>query len=51
MQGEVHIRMQDTDRTPGNRILDTVYVDEMYIRSENSQGNVPPGCPGQPESH
>jgi PKD repeat protein len=45
LQGEVRIRLRDTDRTPGSRTLDTVYVDEMYIRSENGQGNLPPAVP------
>jgi PKD repeat protein len=45
MHGEVRIRLQDTDRTPGNQTLDRFYVDEMYIRSENSQGNIPPTVP------
>ena len=29
----VMIRVRDTDRTPGNVALDTVFVDEMFIRS------------------
>jgi len=32
--GTVYIRVTDTDRTAGNKTLDTIYVDHMYIRSE-----------------
>ena len=34
--GTVTIRVTDTDQTPGNRTRDTLYVDEMYIRSESA---------------
>lgn len=33
LSGTVYIRVVDTDRTPGNRELNTVYVDWMYIES------------------
>jgi hypothetical protein len=34
INGTVYFRVKDTDRTPGNRTLDTIYIDHMYIRSE-----------------
>jgi hypothetical protein len=33
ISGTVYIRVRDTDRTAGNRILDTIYIDHMFIRS------------------
>jgi hypothetical protein len=33
VSGTVYVKVEDTDRSQGNRNLDTVYVDEMYIRS------------------
>ncbi|MHC4424513.1 MAG: metallophosphoesterase family protein, partial [Planctomycetota bacterium] len=32
--GTIYIRVTDTDQTSGNRSLDTIYIDHMYIRSE-----------------
>jgi len=32
-EGTVYIRVTDTDRTAGNRALDTIYIDQMFIRS------------------
>jgi PKD repeat protein len=43
--GEVQIRLRDTDRTAGHVTTDTLYVDEMFIRSEVSQGGEPPSAP------
>ncbi len=40
VSGAVYIRVVDTDRTPGNRSLDGVYLDYMYI--ETISGPVPP---------
>ena len=34
ISGMVYIRVRDADRTAGNRTLDTIYIDHMYIRSE-----------------
>ena len=34
ISGTVYIRVRDTDRTAGNRVLDTIYIDHMFIRSE-----------------
>ncbi|MHC4155175.1 MAG: LamG-like jellyroll fold domain-containing protein, partial [Planctomycetota bacterium] len=39
--GVVHIRVADTDQSQGNRTLDTVYIDHMFIRSVI--GPPPPG--------
>ena len=43
--GTIYIRVQDTDRTARNRALDTVYIDQLYIRSDNSTPPVPPDAP------
>ena len=43
-QGSVLIRVLDTDRSSGNKFLDTVFVDELYISTENQPG-VPPPAP------
>ncbi len=40
ISGTVYIRVVDADQTPGNRNLDAVYVDYMYI--ESTSGPVPP---------
>jgi|GEM_PF-1193178 len=43
----IYIRVRDTDRTPGNRELDEIFVDHLFIRSEVS-GNpdtTPPTVP------
>jgi hypothetical protein len=44
LSGTVYIRVVDTDRTAGHNSLDTVFIDHMYIRAENSQGS-PPSAP------
>jgi subtilase family protein/Big-like domain-containing protein/Calx-beta domain-containing protein len=31
--GTVYVRVQDTDRSPGNRSKDTVFIDHMYIET------------------
>ncbi len=38
--GTVYVRVVDTDRSAGNRSLDTIYVDDMYITSVS--GGTPP---------
>jgi PKD repeat protein len=43
--GTVYLRAVDTDRSQGNRSLDTVYVDELRIRVENATGEPPDGNP------
>jgi PKD repeat protein len=40
--GDLRIRVNDSDQTPGNLSLDTVHVDQMYIRTENQTGGVAP---------
>lgn len=44
VNGTVYIRVEDTDRTPGNRSLDTVFVDHLYIRAASGAGD-PPAAP------
>jgi hypothetical protein len=45
-RGTVYIRVVDTDRTPGNRVMDSVYIDHMFIRSETLPGD-PPAPPSE----
>ncbi|MGB5178969.1 MAG: PKD domain-containing protein [Gammaproteobacteria bacterium] len=40
--GDLRIRVNDSDQLPGNRELDTVYVDKMVIRTENQTAAVAP---------
>jgi len=47
LTGTVYIRVTDTDRTQGNKSLDTVYVDELYI--ETSAGGEPDTTPPTPD--
>jgi hypothetical protein len=35
LSGTLYIRVRDTDRTKGNRLLDTIFIDHMFIRSES----------------
>lgn len=44
IQGTVYVRVSDSDHSPGNRTLDTVYMDHLYIRSEVQPGD-PPAAP------
>jgi len=39
ISGTVYVRVRDTDQTAGNRTLDTIYIDHMFIRSVSG----PPG--------
>lgn len=41
--GTIYIRVNDTNQQAGNSALDTVFVDHLYIRSEN--GEPPPNNP------
>jgi hypothetical protein len=43
--GTLYLRVTDTDRTPGHREKDTVYIDHMFVRSDGPLGN-PPLAPG-----
>ncbi|RPH94341.1 MAG: hypothetical protein EHM72_15690, partial [Calditrichaeota bacterium] len=38
LSGNVFIRVVDTDHTKRNRVLDFIYVDHMFVRSETSLG-------------
>ena len=40
--GTLYVRVSDTDRTEGNRNLDTVFVARMYVLSEAQAGDPPP---------
>ncbi len=40
--GDVRIRVEDSDSTLGHVSLDTVYVDHMFLRTENSSGGAVP---------
>jgi hypothetical protein len=31
-RGTLHIRVRDSDQTPGQQVLDTVYVDHLFVR-------------------
>jgi len=42
--GPVYIRVEDSDQTPGNRNLDTVFIDHLYIHAESGAGD-PPAAP------
>jgi hypothetical protein len=41
VSGSVYVRVMDTDRSPGNRALDTVFVDHLYIQTMIVHGPVP----------
>ncbi|UCE99380.1 MAG: DUF362 domain-containing protein [Planctomycetota bacterium] len=46
ISGIVYIRVKDTDQTKGNLVLDTVYIDDMYITSDYGVGpDVTPPSP------
>jgi len=36
--GVIRVRVEDTDQTAGNRSLDTAYIDQLYVRTENGGG-------------
>jgi hypothetical protein len=42
ISGTVYIRVTDSDQTQGNRALDTVYIDHMFICSETGGGPCTP---------
>lgn len=48
--GDVRIRVEDTDHTPGQRDLDTVYVQHLYISSETLLGGDVPTKPTLPSA-
>jgi PKD repeat protein/murein DD-endopeptidase MepM/ murein hydrolase activator NlpD len=43
--GTVYIRVADTDRTPGHQGLDSVIVDQLIIRADETVPTDPPGVP------
>ena len=43
--GIVFVRVLDTDQTPGNRTLDSVFIDDMGIASIGGTGPTPPAAP------
>ena len=47
LSGTVYIKVEDTDWTRGHTILDTVYIDHMYIEA-SSPPNRPPATPTDP---
>lgn len=46
LNGNVYIRVVDTDQTSGNLSLDTVFIDELFIRSSGITTPTPPNAPG-----
>ncbi len=45
--GTLTIRVTDTDQTPGASVLDTVYIDHLYVEAAFEQVD-PPVAPGTP---
>ncbi len=43
--GTVYIRVTDTDQTSGNRNLDSVFIDQLFIRTDNATEVDPPAAP------
>jgi len=41
ISGTLYIRVTDTDRTPGNNVLDSIAVDQLYVRTGFEAGEVP----------
>jgi len=49
LSGTIYIRVLDTDQTSGNRGLDTIYIDHMYIEAGGTPPpNRPPSNPADP---
>ncbi|UCD05500.1 MAG: hypothetical protein JSV98_10395 [candidate division WOR-3 bacterium] len=42
LSGNLYIRVRDTDRTRGNRVLDEVFIDRIYIESSTIPDVTPP---------
>jgi len=42
LSGTVYIRVKDGDHTKGNRFLDTIYIDHMYIEAISEPDATPP---------
>jgi len=45
LSGTVYVRVQDTDRTKGRTSLDTIYIDQMFIRSQGLGPDTSPPSP------
>jgi hypothetical protein len=45
LSGTVYVRVQDTDRTKGRTSLDTIYIDQMFIRSQGFGPDTSPPSP------
>jgi PKD repeat protein len=45
LSGEVRITARDSDRSAGHTSLDSVYVDALYIRTDNQVGGTVPNAP------
>jgi hypothetical protein len=45
LQGVIYVRVQDTDHTAGKTVLDTLYVDHMYIETDVTPVTTPPPAP------
>ncbi len=43
--GTIYIRVTDTDQTAGNRSKDSISIDQMFIRGDNSVPTGPPDTP------
>lgn len=43
--GTVYIRVTDTNRDSGNKALDYIFVNQLYIRIDNQSGGTPPAKP------
>ena len=41
ISGTLYVRVTDTDRTPGNKALDSIAVDQLYVRTGFEVGEVP----------
>jgi mono/diheme cytochrome c family protein len=45
ISGTVYVRVVDTDRNPGNRSIEELHVDHLYIRVESASVGTPPVAP------
>ena len=43
-QGTLYVRVTDSDQNMGNRSLDSIYIDSLFVRIENVSGT-PPAAP------
>ncbi|MEZ5329518.1 MAG: fibronectin type III domain-containing protein [Verrucomicrobiales bacterium] len=43
--GSLQVRVRDTDRAAGNRSLDTVFIDQLYVHTETVATTAPPAAP------